>query len=268
VNIEAAQGLICEGKPVTFKAIPTNGGNNPTYQWVLNGNNVGTNAPDYTLASAVDGGQVKCMMTASKNCLIANPVQSNVITLGVTPAETAAITITASKDSTFCKGTEVFFTATASQTGSTPVYEWRVNGNPVGSDSPVFSTKNLEDQDVIVCYLTSSLPCLTKNPVVSNEVVASVDNCTVGAGDIKHELAWQVYPNPANGKIFVEILEPTDKFALHLLNTKGQLAYTITEEHPAFPHKRTLDVTGFPKGIYFLQIITNQSLTIKKVALQ
>jgi hypothetical protein len=43
VIIEASPLTVCNGTSVTYKAIPTNGGSSPTYQWKVNGTNVGTN---------------------------------------------------------------------------------------------------------------------------------------------------------------------------------------------------------------------------------
>ena len=269
VSIQVAAGVICEGQPVVFSAIPVNGGNAPSYQWLLNGNPVGPNAPTYTMVAPAAGGQVQCIMTSSKNCLALNPVQSAVFNMEVTPVETASITIKPSVDTTICLGTEVIFTATVTNQGTAPAYEWQVNGMPTGSNAPVFATNNLNDQDVVACYLTSSLLCLTENPAPSNIVVVAVDSCSVMAEDHQmDDFFCKVYPNPSNGKIFVEISESTGNFALHLLNTKGQITYSTFEEHPVIPYKQALDLTGFPKGIYFLQIITDQSLTIRKVIIQ
>ena len=269
VQIEDLNGVTCEGEPVVFQAISVNGGSLPTFQWLLNGNLVGENTPDYFLAAAEQGDRVQCVMISSKNCLVANPVESNVIELQITPTVTPSITITPSSDSIVCIGTPVSFSAVTEGAGNAPDFTWRVNGIPAGFNQPVFTTSDLKDQDEITCQLTSSLLCVTENPVWSNAVVVSVDSCSVSANEQKAGLeTCSVYPNPSSGKIFVEILESSGNFALHLLNLKGQITYTAFEEHPVFPYKRTLDLTDFPKGIYYLQIITGQSLTVKKVTLQ
>jgi hypothetical protein len=58
VIIEASTPLtVCNGTSVTYKAIPTNGGSSPTYQWKVNGTNVGTNSQTYTYVP-LNGDQV------------------------------------------------------------------------------------------------------------------------------------------------------------------------------------------------------------------
>ncbi len=67
----------------------------------------------------------------------------------------------------------VTFTATPSNGGSTPVYQWKVNGYNVGSNSPAFVYQPVNG-DEVTCVLTSSEACVTGNPATSNTIVMDV----------------------------------------------------------------------------------------------
>ena len=83
---------ICYGTSVTFTATPTNGGTTPSYQWKLNGTNVGTNSPTYTNASLANGNAVTCVMTSNATpCLIGSPATSNTVTITVSNPTTPIV---------------------------------------------------------------------------------------------------------------------------------------------------------------------------------
>ncbi len=83
VSIAAVpSGTICSGTSVTFTATPTNGGT-PSYQWKLNGANVGTNSPTYSSSALANGNTVTCVMTSSLSCASPNTANSNTITMAV-----------------------------------------------------------------------------------------------------------------------------------------------------------------------------------------
>ena len=58
----------CAGQQVTFTAISTNGGNSPSYQWMINGVNVGANSATYSSASLQQGDVVSCKLTSNAIC--------------------------------------------------------------------------------------------------------------------------------------------------------------------------------------------------------
>lgn len=88
VTINASSNNICAGDPVTFTAMPANGGNSPDYQWVVNGNDSGSNSPTFTSNSLNNGDSVYCIMTSS----VANtsPVPSAGLYVVVNPSPTVA----------------------------------------------------------------------------------------------------------------------------------------------------------------------------------
>ena len=63
-----------------------------------------------------------------------------------------------------CPGTLVTFTAATLNGGPTPSYQWQVNGVNAGANNPVYAYIP-SPGDSVRCILTSSLPCVTINPV-------------------------------------------------------------------------------------------------------
>jgi hypothetical protein len=158
VSISASPGsTICAGTNVTFTATPTNGGT-PSYQWKLNGNNVGTNSNTYSNSSLANGDQVSVVMTSSLGCASPQTATSNTITMTVTASVTPSVSISASPGSTICAGTNVTFTATPTN-GGTPSYQWKLNGNNVGTNSNTYSNSTLANGDQVSVVMTSSLGC-------------------------------------------------------------------------------------------------------------
>lgn len=60
----------------------------------------------------------------------------------------------------FCTGANVTFSSTVSNAGTTPTYQWRINGNNVsGANSSTFTTNSLTNGAVVSCVVTSSENC-------------------------------------------------------------------------------------------------------------
>jgi uncharacterized protein (TIGR02145 family) len=173
VSITGSGNNICSGTPVTFTAVPINPGVNPVYQWKVNGIYAGGNSPVFTY-TPVNGDQVQCILTSSITvCISNNPALSNVISMVVNPLLPVSVSVSASANNV-CAGTAVTFTAAAVNGGLTPVYQWKVNGSPVGTNSPVYTYTPLNN-DAITCTLTSSEACLTGNPATSSPVIIAVN---------------------------------------------------------------------------------------------
>src|SRR6185503_11204438 len=96
------------------------------------------------------------MMTSNDPC--ANPAisTSNPITI-TTTSVTPSVTITSSTTS-ICSGGSVTFTATPTNGGSTPTYQWMINGvNVTGQTTPTFITSTLGN--IVSVMMTSNDPC-------------------------------------------------------------------------------------------------------------
>ena len=89
VSIAATTTSICANTSVTFTATPVNGGANPTYQWQLNNNNVGSNSNTYSVNTLSNNDVVTCILTSSLSCVTSPTSNSNKLTITVNKATTS-----------------------------------------------------------------------------------------------------------------------------------------------------------------------------------
>jgi uncharacterized protein (TIGR02145 family) len=170
ISIISSSNPFCIGNSVTFTAAPTNGGTNPSYQWKVNGLNVGTNSSTYAYIP-ISGDIITCTLTSSEICTSGNPASSNSVSMIGTVGLPAGISITASPNP-FCPGSSVTCTATPVNGGTTPAYQWKVNGINIGMNSPSYSFNPLNN-DSVRCVMTSNLSCVSNNPASSNKIILS-----------------------------------------------------------------------------------------------
>ncbi|MBE0648570.1 MAG: SBBP repeat-containing protein [Bacteroidales bacterium] len=85
ITISPSINPVCGGIPVTFTATPVNGGPSPSFQWKVNGINVGQNNPAYTYNPA-SGDLISCILTSSEPCATGNPASGNPIIMTVVEA--------------------------------------------------------------------------------------------------------------------------------------------------------------------------------------
>ncbi|MDD2962655.1 MAG: hypothetical protein PHU33_01770, partial [Bacteroidales bacterium] len=83
VSITASSQKVCIGTGIELTALVLNGGPGISYQWKLNGVDVGTNQPLFTFIPA-DNDEVVCVVTNQPTpCLLGNPATSNTIVIRV-----------------------------------------------------------------------------------------------------------------------------------------------------------------------------------------
>jgi hypothetical protein len=174
-SIAASSTSICPGTPVTFTATPTNGGTLPSYQWSLNGVNVGSDSVADTNSALVNGDVITCVLTSNAICPTGNPATSNSIVITVNPFLPVSVSISPSPSDTICDGTVVLFTASPVNGGAAPAYQWQLNGVNVGSNSATYSNNTLVNSDIVSCILSSTATCATGSPDTSNAVTMVVN---------------------------------------------------------------------------------------------
>ena len=86
LSISSSSVNICFNDSVTFNAIAINGGNNPNYQWQVNGINAGTDSSVFIANNFADNDVVSCTMTSNAGCVINVVAVSNNIKVHVNNA--------------------------------------------------------------------------------------------------------------------------------------------------------------------------------------
>lgn len=180
ISISASANNVCAGTAVTFTATPVNGGTTPAYQWKKGGTNIsGATASTYSY-SPVNGDVISCQLTSNASCISGNPAISNSITMTVAPLNPVSVSVNASANNV-CSGTSVTFTATPSNGGTSPTYQWFKNSTQISGATNVTYSYSPVNGDAITCRLTSSISCPSGNPATSNAVTMQVTT-VVAAG--------------------------------------------------------------------------------------
>jgi gliding motility-associated-like protein len=212
-----------------------------TPNWSFNGTGAGITWPitgvttansNITVISPPTGSNTYCItsVTDGNGCTATvNECETFTVTGNVTPS----VTITANPGTTICAGTSVTFTATPTNGGTTPTYQWFLNGNPVGSNSPTYTNNTLANTNTIYVVMTSSLSCVTTatatsttltmtvNPVVTPSV--SINSNPVGAICAGTSVTFTAIPS--NGGFAPG---PTYQWNLNTVPQPGQTGNTFT----------------------------------------
>ncbi len=178
VTISANNTTICFGDQVDFTALAISGGGAPIFQWQINNINAGTNSSTFSTTTLNNGDVATCIITSSLTCVTGSPATSNSVAMIVTTGAVASITIIASTTS-ICAGINIDFTASPTNGGAAPIYQWQVNGVNTGPGTSTFSSTTLNDNDVVVCIMTSNSNCVTNNPANSNAITITVTPQTI-----------------------------------------------------------------------------------------
>ncbi len=223
-------GIICGGTNVAFTASITSGGTTPVYTWKKNNVTVGTNSNTYSSSSLVNGDVIYCSLNSNAACPSVNPVSSNSIAMSVTTTLTPAVSISANTGTSVCTGQSVTFTATPTNGGPTPVYQWKLNGNDVATGSS-YTNVSMNDGEVITCVLTTSLSsCVTQTTATSNALTMNVSgsvtpsvSITASSSDICAGTSVTFSASPSGGGV-----TPAYQWKKNNLDISGAVSSTYT----------------------------------------
>ncbi len=158
----------CQGQSNGSITIYAHGGIAPKKYSITTGGAGGYQAAN--VFSGLSGGVYQTWAMDKKGCKKSGPVK----TVVTTPNSPVSVSITATPAGPICPATSVVFTATPVNGGTTPVYQWKLNGANAGTGGPSYTNATLAAGDQVSVQLTSSLRCNSGNPATSNTIIASL----------------------------------------------------------------------------------------------
>ena len=164
VSIVESENPICAGITESFTATPVNGGTAPTFQWKLNGSNVGTGTSSYVNSSLANGNTITCVLTSDLSCTTGNPATSNSIT----------ITVNAPPTSSLMNGDYVW-------SGNVST-DWETAANWLVYDGTNYATATTIPDNTKNVFLRAYIPCASNFASTIASSAVSCRNITIETG--------------------------------------------------------------------------------------
>ncbi|MBL7683807.1 MAG: SBBP repeat-containing protein [Flavipsychrobacter sp.] len=235
----------------TLVAVPANPGSSPQYQWYKNGTMIpGATSTNYAASGISTGDSYYVVLTPGAGAACTTPISSNSITMTVMPFITPTVSISANPNTPVPSGTLISFTAVATDAGTNPKYQWKLNGVPQGgATSSVWSAATFSNNDKVSCEVTSSYICPQPPKVTSSEVVVKL---TTGITGVWSGTTPDIYPNPAKDKLIIEGISKGTRIQLIDVLGRTVINQTATQE------TEVLNTAHLIPGNYILQLSTEQ----------
>jgi gliding motility-associated-like protein len=254
VVITTPSNDICIGSTVSFTATALNAGQNILYNWKVNGTDQGINNKIFTTAALKDGDSVTCTIKAdlANSCSNIDSAFSNSILITVKNVITPSVSIVASANNV-CFGAPVNFTATIANGPPSPDFQWKLNNVNTGTNSPVFTTNTLKNNDSVYCVIpTTGSQCINA-AAASNILIMQINNLpdvTVNPADTLVKAGAVIQINTTiNGNVASFKWEPANQLEnAQLLSPKtialsGNIIYRLTvEDNNGCSAERTVSI--------------------------
>nr|MDA3952960.1 T9SS type A sorting domain-containing protein [Bacteroidales bacterium] len=147
---------------------------------------------------------------------------------------------------------------TLTASGGTGTLEYTLSPGTIINTTGVFSNLIPDDYTVNV---TDDNAC---GPVSSNTITVGYPDAII---DISKSDKIKMYPNPTSDKLFIEIDYEFDNLKIEVLSISGQIILNKEIKSHGIT-KEVLDLSAYPKGVYFIRIYNSTFIFKDKILLQ
>lgn len=250
ISISASNNPTCNNEEVTFLISDTlNGGNDPGFEWYLNGT---SKSSDNSWTSLVnDNDEVYAQMTSNAECLNDNPVNSDLITMTVN-----ASPVLLNSGDLVPKPLDNPVVLICVDSVEANTYSWYEDGVEItgANEQFYYPTKYGQSFNFNSEYYV----------MIENEFCFSNSNLYIYAFNksalFEESEVFIVYPTPNNG-IFSLVLnedvvpEDIESFNIRILDVTGKVVF----KDEIFRMEQNIELSNIQTGLYFLDVIISES---------
>jgi len=119
--------------------------------------------------------------------------------------------------------------------------------------------------DINVKIMFESYNNLGNNLYLDNIIVSN----TTGNANILPPLGtFTLYPNPGSGLFTLYSAGLTGQMEMEVYNAQGQSVIKNAFNNNDAAYQQTIDLSGFPKGVYMVRLISDEKVQLKKIILE
>ena len=119
-------------------------------------------------------------------------------------------------------------------------------------------------------HTISNSACITSNnspDEVCSEITSIVTGTVTSTSDVDGQSGMTVFPNPAQDRVYLNFKNPLIGSAkINLLGIDGRMIANFKLANAA--SSLEMDVSKFPAGVYMVQVITEEGISVQKVVVQ
>ena len=171
VSFTADTDTSCSGETVNFYANATSSADGPlpTYDFFVDGVSVQNGSlSSYSSGSLHNSDSVWVVLTSDAACASPQSVASSKVYMTINTTTAPSVSLNASQN-IICAGTPITFTANGANGGSSPTYNFYLNGNSVQNGAAnTYNNSALSNNDSVWVVITSNATCALPDTAKSN----------------------------------------------------------------------------------------------------
>jgi len=251
-----SSSFICEGNNTNFEVVAS--GTGLFYRWQVNNGSGfydildnkfynGTNSSTLFISDAdykMNGFEYKCIVSGT--CSPNDTSDAAILTVYKLPD------VILGNDTLLCENQTITLDA-----GPGINYVW---SNPLLSGQIVTIDTSIAGMGTHVISVSVTN---TDNCVGSDSIKITYSNCN-GINIYNQNPSITIMPNPTSGLVFINFNETVKEAEIEILNMQG---IVIKKEKVIDNGKTQIDLSDVPKGVYMIEIKTNNKIVIKKLIL-